>query len=69
MEFLFEGGWVSNLGVLVLSVGWLAVGLMAGWALGAEREERKGYERTKRVVDDALRYHRSEWEREVRRAG
>lgn len=63
MEFLSDGGWVSNLGVLVLSAGWLAVGLMLGWALGAEREERKGYKRQTEAVRSAWEY----WEREQQR--
>lgn len=63
MDVLFEGGWVSNLGVLILSVGWLAVGLMAGWTLGAEREERKGYKRQTEAVRSAWEH----WEREQAR--
>jgi hypothetical protein len=60
MEFLTDGGWVSN-GVLVIIVfGYTLVGLIFGGILGYERAEKKGYERERAAVA----YEREYWERE-----
>lgn len=60
MEFLTDGGFVSNGLLLVVVVGYSLVGLIFGGVWGYERAERKGYERQTAAVRDARRY----WEAE-----
>jgi len=60
MEFLTDGGWMSNGVLLFVVVGYTLVGLIIGGILGYERAERKGYELQNAAVRDARRY----WEAE-----
>jgi len=63
MEFLTDGGWVSNGVLAFIVVGYTLFGLIVGGALGYERAEKKGYERQRDAVADARRY----WEQEQAR--
>lgn len=67
MEFLTDGGWVSNGVLAFIVVGYTFVGLVFGAALGYERAERKGYERQRSALADARRYWEQEQEREFAR--
>jgi hypothetical protein len=45
MNILMDGGWVSNLGVLIITVGYLVVGLIFGYTYGYDRGARKEYQK------------------------
>jgi hypothetical protein len=49
MDILMDGGWVSNLGVLIIAVGYLAVGLVFGYTYGYDRGARRERE-TQRAI-------------------
>lgn len=54
-DFLFDIGYVTNLAVIILVLGWLSVGLMLGYIIGSDRAERRSHAR-----EDAARdYWRS----------
>jgi hypothetical protein len=40
-DILFDGGYVTNLAVLIIVVGYLAVGLAFGYVWGSDRAERR----------------------------
>jgi hypothetical protein len=54
-DILFDYGYVTNLVVIILVVGWLAVGLVFGYIWGSERAEKRSYARE----DRAREYWRS----------
>lgn len=45
MDFLFEIGYVTNLAVIILVVGWLAIGFMLGLIVGTDRAEKRAEKR------------------------
>jgi hypothetical protein len=54
-DILFDGGYVSNLALIIVVVGYSAVGLIFGFVWGYERAERRSHKR-----EDAARdYWRS----------
>jgi hypothetical protein len=44
-DILFDGGYVTNLAVLIITVGYLAVGLIFGYVWGSDRAERRAFAR------------------------
>jgi hypothetical protein len=55
IDILFDGGYVSNLALIIVVVGYTFVGLVFGFVWGHERAERKSYARE----DEARDYWRS----------
>lgn len=45
MDFLFDIGYVTNLAVIILVVGWFAIGFMVGLTVGTERAEKRAEKR------------------------
>jgi hypothetical protein len=44
-DILFDGGYVTNLAVLIIVVGYTIVGLSFGYVWGSDRAERRASER------------------------
>lgn len=63
MEWLTDGGWVSNAALTIIVVGYTLVGLIIGGIVGYERAEKRGYERARMARAEEREY----WEREQRR--
>jgi hypothetical protein len=40
-DFLFDGGYISNLALIIIVIGYSVVGLSFGYVWGAERAKRK----------------------------
>ena len=55
IDILFDGGYVSNLALIIVVIGYSVVGLVFGFVWGHERAERKSYARQ----DNAQAYWRS----------
>lgn len=47
-DFLFDYGYITNLAAIILTLGWLFVGLIFGYVAGSERAERRAFERALR---------------------
>lgn len=45
MDFLFEIGYVTNLAVIIIVVGWSAIGFMFGFTVGTDRAEKRAEKR------------------------
>ena len=54
-DFLFDGGWITNAGLLFVTIGYTIVGLGFGYVWGESRAERRSYKRE----DEAREYWRS----------
>lgn len=50
-DILFDGGYVTNLAVLIIVVGYLAVGLAFGYVWGFDRAERRASARASEAHD------------------
>jgi hypothetical protein len=54
-DILFDGGYVTNLALIIIVLGYSAVGLAFGYVWGSDRATRRADAR----VDDAQNYWRS----------
>lgn len=54
-DFLFDGGFVTNLAVIIIVAGYLFVGFACGYIIADERAERRSYKRE----DEAREYWRA----------
>ena len=54
-DILFDGGYVSNLALIIVVVGYTIVGLSFGYVWGSDRAERRSYARE----NEAREYWRS----------
>lgn len=50
-EFLFDGGYITNLAAIVLVLGWTFVGVVVGFTEGQRRAEHRAEKRMKRMAD------------------
>lgn len=44
-DFLFDGGWITNAGLLFIVVGYTLVGFVFGFTYGESRADRRAYAR------------------------
>lgn len=45
MDFLYDGGWISNAGLLIIVIGYTIVGIGFGYGWGEQRAERRAARR------------------------
>lgn len=49
-DFLSDGGYITNLAAIILSFGWLFVGLAFGYVTGYDKAERQAHERVRAML-------------------
>jgi hypothetical protein len=54
MDILMDGGWVSNLAVLIIVFGYLTVGLIFGYTYGYDRGARREREARQAIARHPL---------------